>query len=58
MLTPAEIEVSAEKIGQAKANLALPKAFVLGCMAGFYIGLGQPDARTEALTGHAAVRVG
>lgn len=24
----------------------------------FYIGLGQPDARTEALTGHAAVRVG
>ncbi len=40
MLTPAEIEVSAEKIGQAKANLALPKAFVLGCMAGFYIGLG------------------
>ena len=23
----------------------------------FYVGLGQPDARTEALTGHAAIRV-
>ena len=23
----------------------------------FYVGLGQPDARTEALTGHRAIRL-
>ena len=40
MLSPAEIEVTAEKVGQAKASLPLGKAFVLACLAGFYIGLG------------------
>ena len=29
---------------------------VMGTPA-FFVGLGQPDERTEALTGHAAVRV-
>ncbi len=40
MLSPAEIEASAEKVGQAKANLAPAKAFALACLAGLYIGLG------------------
>ena len=40
MMTPAEIELAAEKAGQAKASLAPAKAFVLAVLAGFYIGLG------------------
>lgn len=40
MLTPAEIEVAAEKAGQSKASLKPAKAFVLACLAGIYIGLG------------------
>ncbi|MCQ2752474.1 MAG: formate/nitrite transporter family protein [Coriobacteriales bacterium] len=39
-LTPAEIEQKAEAIGQEKANLPALKTFILGIMAGIFIGMG------------------
>ena len=39
-LAPAAIEAKAEVIGSGKATMPLGRAFVLACLAGFFVGMG------------------